>query len=65
MHEDLDHAARIALREMIKWIVELSGLAAVDAYTLCSIAADMRITQLVDINKGVHCVLPKSVISLK
>jgi acetamidase/formamidase len=65
MHEDLDSAARIALREMIKWIVELSGLAAVDAYTLCSIAADMRISQLVDINKGAHCMLPKSVISLR
>jgi acetamidase/formamidase len=65
MHEDLDSAARIALREMIKWIVELSGLVAVDAYTLCSIAADMRISQLVDINKGAHCMLPKSVISLR
>lgn len=39
---DLDRAARIALREMIKWIVELSDLEAVDGYTLCSIAADMH-----------------------
>ena len=37
-----------------------SGLSAQDAYTLCSIAADLRITQMVDGNKGVHCVLAKS-----
>jgi acetamidase/formamidase len=60
MHEDLDDAARQALRHMIAWITELSGLPAVDAYTLCSIAADLRITQMVDVNKGVHCMLPKS-----
>ena len=30
------------------------------AYTLCSIAADLRVTQLVDGNKGIHCVLAKS-----
>lgn len=64
MNEDLDAAARQALREMIGWITELSGLAAVDAYTLCSIAADLRITQMVDINKGVHCMLPKSALPL-
>ena len=60
MNEDLDDAAKQALRHMIAWIVELTDLPAVDAYTLCSIAADLRITQMVDINKGVHCMLPKS-----
>ncbi|UUX96465.1 acetamidase/formamidase family protein [Aquabacterium sp. J223] len=60
LNEDLDDAARQALRQMIAWITELSGLPAVDAYTLCSIAADLRVTQMVDVNKGVHCMLPKS-----
>ncbi len=60
MHEDLDDAARQALREMIRWIGEISGLPAMDAYTLCSIAADLHVTQMVDINKGVHCMLPKT-----
>ena len=36
------------------------GLSAQDAYTLCSIAADLRITQMVDGNKGIHCVMAKS-----
>jgi acetamidase/formamidase len=60
MHEDLDDAARQALREMIDLIVELAGLARQDAYSLCSLAADLRVTQMVDGNKGVHCVLPKA-----
>ncbi|TDN05220.1 amidase, partial [Lactobacillus crispatus] len=55
--EDLDDAAEIALRDMIALIQEKSGISAQDAYTLCSLIADMRITQLVDDNKGVHCVL--------
>lgn len=64
MHEDLDDAARQALRNMIAWIVELSELPAIDAYTLCSIAADLRVTQMVDINKGVHCMLPKTAVAM-
>lgn len=63
LNEDLDDAAKQALREMIALMGELHGMKAVDAYMLCSIAADMRITQLVDGNKGVHCVMPKSIFS--
>jgi len=58
--EDLDDAVKIALREMIKLVGEISGLSAQDAYSLCSIAADLRVTQTVDGNKGIHCVLEKS-----
>ena len=58
--EDLDDAVKQALRDMIKLIGELSGLSPQDAYTLCSIAADLRVTQTVDGNKGIHCVLAKS-----
>jgi len=58
--EDLDDAAKAALRNMIALIREQSGLSAQDAYTLCSIAADLRVTQMVDGNKGIHCVLAKS-----
>jgi acetamidase/formamidase len=58
--EDLDDAAKAALRDMIRLIRQCSGLSAQDAYTLCSIAADLRVTQMVDGNKGIHCVLAKS-----
>jgi acetamidase/formamidase len=57
---DLDIAAKEALRGMIALIRERSDLSAEDAYTLCSLAADLRITQLVDVNKGVHVMLAKA-----
>jgi acetamidase/formamidase len=57
--EDLDDAAKHALRDMIRLIGELTGLGAADAYTLCSLAADLRVTQMVDGNKGIHCVIRK------
>jgi acetamidase/formamidase len=58
--EDLDDAAKHALRDMIALIREQSGLSAQDAYTLCSLAADLRVTQLVDGNKGIHCMIEKA-----
>jgi acetamidase/formamidase len=62
MDEDLDDAARQALRRMIGWITAMTSLSRQDAYTLCSLAADLRVTQMVDVNKGVHCMLAKSVL---
>ncbi len=62
-NEDLDEAAKQALREMIRLITELTGLSAQDAYTLCSIASDLRVTQMVNLNKGVHCVISKEKLS--
>ncbi len=60
MHEDLLEAARIAVREMIAFLETEKGLSADDAYMLTSIAVDLRITQLVDGNLGVHAMLWKS-----
>jgi acetamidase/formamidase len=57
--QDLDDAVKQALRDMIVLIGEKSGLSPQDAYTLCSLAADLRVTQMVDVNKGSHCVLEK------
>ena len=59
---DLDDAAKQALREMIRWIGELSGLRPEDAYMLCSLACDLRVTQLVDGNKGVHAMLARALL---
>ena len=55
--EDLDDAVKQALRDMIRWIGELRGLSASDAYTLCSLAADLHVTQTVNTAKGAHCML--------
>jgi len=60
---DLDVAAKIALRRMIALIRERSTLTAEEAYMLCSLAADLRVTQTVDINKGIHVMLPKDALA--
>jgi acetamidase/formamidase len=62
VHPDLDRCAEEALRDMIKLICELSPLTREDAYMLCSLAADLRITQTVNGSKGVHCMLAKKLL---
>ena len=57
LHPDLDQCVEIALRDMIAWIVDRAGLSREDAYMLCSLAGDLRITQTVNGNKGVHMMM--------
>lgn len=61
LNPDLDEAARIAVREMVDFLVSEKGLSRDDAYMLCSLAADLRVTQLVDGTKGIHAMLTKSI----
>jgi len=61
LHEDLREATRLATLEMIDFLVHEKHLSRDDAYMLTSVAADLSITQLVDGNKGVHAMLPKSI----
>jgi acetamidase/formamidase len=35
------------------------GMTRLDAYALASVAVSFRVTQVVDINKGVHAMVPK------
>lgn len=58
-------ATRIAIQEMVKFLQETKSLPQVEAYRLASIAADLRITQLVDGKVGVHMMIPKSVIRVQ
>jgi acetamidase/formamidase len=58
---DLDEAVKMALREMIAHLVRTRGLTREHAYALCSIAVDLRITQLVNGYKGSHAMLPKAI----
>ena len=62
LHESLDRCAERAVRDMISWIMERRGLSGEDAYMLCSLAADLRVTQCVNGNKGVHMVLNKGLL---
>jgi acetamidase/formamidase len=60
-HEDLNEATKMAVREMIDFLVTEKHLTRDDAYMLSSVAADLSITQLVDGNKGVHASIPKAI----
>ncbi|HEU4660922.1 MAG TPA: acetamidase/formamidase family protein [Pseudolabrys sp.] len=62
-HEDLDDAARIAMRSMIGVLERQYAMAFHDAYRLCSVAADMRVTQFVNGNRGIHVMLAKTVLA--
>jgi len=62
MDEDLDDAARQAVREMIAHITRVSTLTREQAYMLCSLAGDLHVTQTVDGNKGVHMMLRKALL---
>ena len=57
---DLLAAARDAVRRMIDWLGREHGLSAGDAYLLCSVAIDLRISEIVDVPNYVvtaHCPL--------
>lgn len=56
---DLDQCAVQALREMIALLGKKAGLSHADAYMLCSLAGDLRITQTVNGSKGVHMMMDK------
>ena len=59
--DDLSNATRKALRNMIDFLVSAKKLTRDDAYMLVSVAGNVEVTELVDRNKGVHVVIPKSV----
>jgi acetamidase/formamidase len=61
LHTDLDEAARLATREMIDFLATEKGMTRDEAYILCSLAADLRVTQLVDGTKGIHAMVAKSI----
>ena len=60
-HQDLDEAVKIALRDAIQFISQTKRLTPDDAYALCSLAVDLRVTQIVDGNKGIHAMIPKAI----
>jgi acetamidase/formamidase len=58
--DDLSNATRKALRNMIDYLTAAKGMSRDDAYMLLSAAGDVAVTELVDRNKGVHVMVPKS-----
>ncbi len=63
-HPDLNEAVKIALREAIRFISETHGLTPDDAYALSSLVVDLRVSQIVDGNKGIHAMIPKAIFEI-
>jgi acetamidase/formamidase len=61
LHEDLIEATKMAVREMIDFLVQEKHMTRDDAYMLASVAADLHVTQVVDGNKGVHMIISKAI----
>ena len=61
--EDLDEAMRKTVRDMIDVVASRANLTRNHAYMLLSIAGDLRITQVVDGEKGVHMMFKKEWLS--
>ena len=61
LHEDLNEATKMAVREMIDYLTTEKHLSRDDAYMLASVAGDLAIAELVDGNKGVYMTIPKSI----
>lgn len=58
---DLNEATKMALRNMIDFLVSVKHLTRDQAYQLSSVAVDLDITQLVDGKVGVHAMCPKAI----
>lgn len=63
LDKDLNVAMTLAARNAIKFLASRAKLTELDAYALCSIAVSFRVTQVVDIIRGVHAMIPKSLFS--
>ncbi len=59
--EDLTKATKIAVQEMIDFLVAERKMDKLAAYQLTSVAGDVAITQLVDGKVGVHVKMPRAI----
>jgi acetamidase/formamidase len=61
--EDLNEAMKIAVRETVNFLAEqkMVPMTREEAYALTSMVGDCRVSQVVDIRKGIHCMIPKSI----
>ena len=65
--EDLNEAMKIAVREAVNFLADqkIVPMSREEAYSLTSIIGDCRVSQVVDIRKGIHCMIPKSIFTKK
>jgi acetamidase/formamidase len=61
LDKDLNVAMVLAARNAIKFLAAQAKISELDAYALCSLAVSFRVTQVVDIVRGVHALIPKNI----
>jgi acetamidase/formamidase len=61
--EDLNQAMKIAVENTVDFLSKqkYEPMSREEAYQLTSLEGDCRVTEVVDIRKGVHCMIPKSI----
>jgi acetamidase/formamidase len=59
-HTDMLESTKMAVRNAIKFLNKRYGMNELDSYAFCSMAVDLRVTQVVDLAKGIHAMIPKS-----
>ena len=59
--ESLDKAMVNAVREEVDFLTNVKGIERAKAYGLASMVGDCRVSQVVDVRKGVHCMIPKDI----
>ena len=66
-NEDLNVAMVNAVREAVDWLAnqKMVPMTRYEAYGLVSMVGDCRVSQVVDVRKGVHCMIPKSIFTKK
>lgn len=62
-HADLREAARQATSDLVRWLALDYRLTREDAYVLCSLQADLMVTQAVNGNNGVHARMSRSLLA--
>jgi len=60
IHTDLYEACKMSMQEAVKFLYAHYGIPKDEAYAFCSMAVDMRVTQVVDYAMGIHAMIAKS-----
>ena len=64
LHPNLEEAMKIVVRETIDFITKrFPHLTREEAYMIASVAVDYHVTQVVDGTKGIHGMIPKSILT--
>jgi acetamidase/formamidase len=54
-------ATKIAVQEMIDFLMERKSMPRTEANALIGLAGDLRMSEVVDVNMGVYMTIPKSI----